>query len=176
MRRFLNKELSLNFIGCLTKKGYKHRALKFFFFSLGRLRSETVEFLCLNRVINNVRPFLILKPYKMASVTYKLPVPLNFFQSYSRGIRNLVKFAKKRGELNFETKLMHEMFDAYENISNSIFFKEDIYEQALEGRLFLYFFKRKKKKQRKIVKRTNRRKVKKRFFKKRKKMKIQLKN
>ena len=125
------------------KKGFKERAVNVFFNALSKLRCEVVNFKVLDTIIDNVRPLVNMKAFKVAAIKYYLPTPLNSFQSKSKGVRKIINFANNRRDFGFLNRLFFEMLETFQNSSASVFNKEDTYFLSIDNRPFMNYIKRK---------------------------------
>jgi len=103
-------------IGHIIKKGNKSLANKILFKIFIELKNKNYNNLhaFINESVINVQPKVILKLKKISGIKYKIPKPLNDFESYNIGCKWIVDSCKKKTGDTFYLKLFLELISSHQ--------------------------------------------------------------
>jgi ribosomal protein S7 len=138
------KRLVQVFIGSITKKGKKVKAMQIFSIFLFNIRVRfhlsPIEFL--ERLVEIIRPKVFLISKKISGSTVRIPTPITLHQSYSIAVRWFLNSVSKRAGSAFPQLMFSELIDIYSNPSNVTLKKRDEYHRLAKlNRPFLRYNK-----------------------------------
>lgn len=137
-----NSILIKKFIRELSKKGKVQKIAKVLFFSLQSLKfkiymNTLTMFLFL---LNEIKPYVILKTLRLGSVSYHIPVPLPFRKQYFKAIKLLVcsiQASKFKGSLH--SKIFKEFLEILKGTNSILKLNNTLYKTASSSRSFLHY-------------------------------------
>jgi small subunit ribosomal protein S7 len=124
--------------------GKKTLAQKYVYLALDRAAKETGQepVAILEKVINNVKPQMEVRPRRIGGAAYQIPVPVSSRRQNSLAIRWLVEAARSRPNKDYHTfteKLTAEIVDAAKNEGLAIKKREDTHKMAEANKAFSHF-------------------------------------
>lgn len=137
-----NTHLIHKFIRKLSKNGKIHKLTNAFFVSLTTLKFQfklNPLILCLF-ILNEIKPYVLLKTLRLGSSTYKVPVPVAFRKQYYQAIKLLVmaiRHSKFKGSLH--SKITNEFILVLKGLSSLLKANLALYKAASDSRSFLHY-------------------------------------
>ncbi|MDH5638913.1 MAG: 30S ribosomal protein S7 [Nitrospinota bacterium] len=92
-----------------------------------------------NQAIENIKPFLEVKPRRVGGSTYQIPVEVPTDRRLALAMRWITFSARKRGERGFSSKLAGELVDAYNKTGVAWKKKEDTHKMAEANKAFAHY-------------------------------------
>lgn len=140
-----NSVLIAKLINKLMQRGKKSLAEKIVYsaFDLLEKKHNVQGHNAFERALENVRPYLIVKPIRIGGANYQVPVSVEESKAHMLALGWMIEASKKRPEKSMEEKLAHEFWDASNNHGISVKKKEDTHKMAEANRAFAHFNVRK---------------------------------
>ena len=136
-----NSVLVAKFVNTIMLRGKKTKAEKIVYGSFDilkdKLKKEPLEIL--DKIIENVRPLLELKPRRIGGATYQVPVEVRQDRGISIAMRWIRNFARVKKGKPMEIKLADEMLDAYNGQGSAIKKREDTHKMAEANKAFAHY-------------------------------------
>jgi len=136
-----NSVLVQKFINKIMYSGKKSIAERIVYNSL-KMAAEKVKSKPLDvfeKVINNVRPLMEVKPRRVGGSTYQIPIEVPRDRSLSLSMQWIRDNARKRAGKGMEGKLTAELVDAFNGAGGSMKKREDIHKMAEANKAFAHF-------------------------------------
>lgn len=102
-----------------------------------RLKVDPMELL--EKVMENVKPVVEVRPRRVGGATYQVPVEVTPRRAEILAVRWIVQFARKRGGMPMVERLARELMDAYKGEGNAVKKKEDTHRMAEANRAFSHY-------------------------------------
>lgn len=137
-----NSVLIKKFIRELAKKGKVQKISKAFFLCLQALKFKFYlnTFTIFLFLLNEIKPYVILKTLRLGSVSYQVPVPLPLRKQYFKALKLLVgaiRGSNFKGSLN--CKIFKEFILILKGSSSIIKLNSSLYKNASSARSFLHY-------------------------------------
>ncbi len=136
-----NSKLVSKFINYVMKDGKKSIAEKIVYGALEkaaeRLKLEPMELL--EKVMENVKPIVEVRPRRVGGATYQIPVEVSERRAEALAIRWIVQFARKRSGMPMVERLAREFMDAYRGEGSAVKKREDTHRMAEANRAFAHY-------------------------------------
>ena len=100
----------------------------------GRSGIEVME-----QALRNAMPLIEVKPKRVGSSTYQIPVEFRADRRISLGMRWLIESARKRNGKSMAEKLSSEFLDAANGVGAAVKRREDTHRMAEANRAFSHF-------------------------------------
>lgn len=132
--------LVAKFVNTVMLKGKKTKAEKIVYGAFDilkdKLKQEPLEIL--DKVMNNVRPLLELKPRRIGGATYQVPIEVKKARGTEIALRWLRDFARNKKGKPMKERLADELLDAYKNEGAAIKKREDTHKMAEANKAFAH--------------------------------------
>ena len=132
------------FVNQMMLCGKKHVAFSIFYDTMAilekRMKNEEKAPLEIwKEALNNVTPLVEVKSRRIGGATFQVPTEIPPARKESLSMKNMIKFARKRGGHSMAEKLAGEIMDAYNNQGGAFKRKEDMHRMAEANRAFAHF-------------------------------------
>ena len=136
-----NSKLVSKFINSLMLDGKKSTAQSILYESFQIIESRTDEdgFAVFRQAINNVKPVLEIRPRRVGSQTYQVPVDVKAERKQRLAFSWLIQSARERGERRMAERLAGEILEASRNEGGAIRRKMDQHRMAEANRAFAHY-------------------------------------
>ena len=136
-----NSKLVSKFINSLMLDGKKSTAQSILYESFQIIESRTNEdgFAVFRQAINNVKPVLEIRPRRVGSQTYQVPVDVKAERKQRLAFSWLIQSARDRGERRMAERLAGEILEASRNEGGAIRRKMDQHRMAEANRAFAHY-------------------------------------
>ena len=136
-----NSKLVSKFINHLMWDGKKGTAQRIVYtsFQIIEDRSEEEGFSVFRQAINNVKPVLEIRPRRVGSQTYQVPVDVKAERRTTLAINWIIQSARDRGEKGMAARLAGELMDAAKEEGAAINRKRDQHRMAEANRAFAHY-------------------------------------
>lgn len=136
-----NSKLVSKFINSLMLDGKKSTAQSILYESFQIIESQTNEdgFAVFRQAINNVKPVLEIRPRRVGSQTYQVPVDVKAERKQRLAFSWLIQSARDRGERRMAERLAGEILEASRNEGGAIRRKMDQHRMAEANRAFAHY-------------------------------------
>jgi small subunit ribosomal protein S7 len=136
-----NSKLVSKFINSLMLDGKKSTAQSILYESFKIIESRTNEdgFTIFKQAINNVKPVLEIRPRRVGSQTYQVPVDVKAERKQRLAFSWIIQSARSRGERRMVERLAGEILDASRNEGGAIRRKMDQHRMADANRAFAHY-------------------------------------
>ena len=116
-----NSKLVSKFINHLMWDGKKGTAQRIVYTSFKIIEERTKDegFDVFRQAINNVKPVLEIRPRRVGSQTYQVPVDVKTERRTTLAINWIIQSARSRGEKGMPARLAGELLDASQNEGGS---------------------------------------------------------
>ncbi len=91
------------------------------------------------KALHNVTPQVEVRSRRIGGATFQIPSEIRPDRKESIGMKNLIKFARKRNEKGMQNKLANEILAAYREEGSAFKRKEDIHRMAEANKAFSHF-------------------------------------
>ena len=129
-------------ISTVMKRGKKSLAERIVYTAIDNSRqgSDSVDPLeVLNKALENVRPRLEVKSWRVGGATYQVPMEVPPNRQVSLAMRWIVQYADNRRGVTMANALAQEIKDAAAGQGNAIKKREDTHKMAQANRAFAHF-------------------------------------
>lgn len=136
-----NSQLVAKFINSLMFKGKKTVAEKVVYGAIDTLKQRTQEengLKAFNRVVDNIRPRVELKPRRMGGATYQIPIEVTTLRGNSLALRWLRDFARKKKGKPMVVKLADELLAAYKGEGPVIKKRDETHKMAEANKAYAH--------------------------------------
>ena len=136
-----NSKLVSKFINSLMLDGKKSTAQSILYESFDIIESRANEdgFAVFRQAINNVKPVLEIRPRRVGSQTYQVPVDVKAERKQRLAFSWLIQSARDRGERRMAERLAGEILEASKNEGGAIRRKMDQHRMAEANRAFAHY-------------------------------------
>lgn len=136
-----NSKLVSKFINHLMWDGKKGTAQRIVYTSFQIIEDRTKEegFSVFRQAINNVKPVLEIRPRRVGSQTYQVPVDVKAERRTTLAINWIIQSARDRGEKGMAARLAGELMDAAKEEGAAINRKRDQHRMAEANRAFAHY-------------------------------------
>ncbi len=136
-----NSKLVSKFINSLMLDGKKSTAQSILYESFKLIEERTNEdgFAVFRQAINNVKPVLEIRPRRVGSQTYQVPVDVKAERKQRLAFSWIIQSARARGERRMAERLAGEIIEASQNEGGAIRRKQDQHRMAEANRAFAHY-------------------------------------
>lgn len=136
-----NSKLVSKFINSLMLDGKKSTAQLILYESFEIIESRANEdgFAVFRQAINNVKPVLEIRPRRVGSQTYQVPVDVKAERKQRLAFSWIIQSARDRGERRMAERLAGEILEASRNEGGAIRRKMDQHRMAEANRAFAHY-------------------------------------
>lgn len=136
-----NSKLVSKFINSLMLDGKKSTAQLILYESFEIIESRANEdgFAVFRQAINNVKPVLEIRPRRVGSQTYQVPVDVKAERKQWLAFSWIIQSARARGERRMAERLAGEILEASQNEGGAIRRKMDQHRMAEANRAFAHY-------------------------------------
>jgi len=136
-----NSKLVSKFINSLMLDGKKSTAQRILYESFQIIEARTNEdgFTVFRQAINNVKPVLEIRPRRVGSQTYQVPIDVKADRKQRLAFSWIIQSARARGEKRMAERLAGEILDASRNEGGAIRRKTDQHRMAEANRAFAHY-------------------------------------
>ncbi len=136
-----NSKLVSKFINHMMWDGKKGTAQRIVYtsFQIIEDRSKEEGFSVFRQAINNVKPVLEIRPRRVGSQTYQVPVDVKAERRTTLAINWIIQSARDRGEKGMAARLAGELMDAAKEEGAAINRKRDQHRMAEANRAFAHY-------------------------------------
>ena len=136
-----NSKLVSKFINSLMLDGKKSTAQSILYESFQIIESRANEdgFAVFRQAINNVKPVLEIRPRRVGSQTYQVPVDVKAERKQRLAFSWIIQSARDRGERRMSERLAGEILEASRNEGGAIRRKMDQHRMAEANRAFAHY-------------------------------------
>ena len=136
-----NSKLVSKFINNLMLDGKKSTAQAILYESFKIIEEQTNEdgFSVFRQAINNVKPVLEIRPRRVGSQTYQVPVDVKAERKQRLAFTWIIQAARARGERRMAERLAGEILEASQNEGGAIRRKQDQHRMAEANRAFAHY-------------------------------------
>ena len=136
-----NSKLVSKFINSLMLDGKKSTAQSILYESFQIIETRTNEegFAIFRQAINNVKPVLEIRPRRVGSQTYQVPVDVKAERKQRLAFSWIIQSARARGERRMAERLAGEIIEASRNEGGAIRRKQDQHRMAEANRAFAHY-------------------------------------
>lgn len=97
----------------------------------------------LERILDDVRPLVQLKPKFVSGIIYMLPSFISEVKSKTLGLAWLVRAVRSRLEDDFKERLVSEFYEILHHRGYALSYRREYYKLCLNNRALLFKFKNK---------------------------------
>ncbi len=136
-----NSKLVSKFINSLMLDGKKSTAQRILYESFEIIGERTQEdgFAVFQKAINNVKPALEIRPRRVGSQTYQVPIDVKAERKIRLAFSWIIQSARARGEKRMAQRLAGELMDASQNDGGAIRRKQEQHRMAEANRAFAHY-------------------------------------
>lgn len=136
-----NSKLVSKFINHMMWNGKKGTAQRIVYTSFQIIEDRTKEegFSVFRQAINNVKPVMEIRPRRVGSQTYQVPVDVKAERRTTLAINWIIQSARDRGEKGMAARLAGELMDAAKEEGSAINRKRDQHRMAEANRAFAHY-------------------------------------
>jgi len=136
-----NSKLVSKFINSLMLDGKKSTTQSILYESFEIIESRADEdgFAVFRQAINNVKPVLEIRPRRVGSQTYQVPVDVKAERKQRLAFSWIIQSARDRGERRMAERLAGEILEASRNEGGAIRRKMDQHRMAEANRAFAHY-------------------------------------
>ncbi len=129
------------FINSLMLDGKKSTAQRILYESFEIIESRMSEdgFAVFRQAINNVKPVLEIRPRRVGSQTYQVPIDVKAERKTRLAFSWIIQSARSRGEKRMAERLAGELMDASRNEGGAIRRKQEQHRMAEANRAFAHY-------------------------------------
>lgn len=136
-----NDVLVTRFVNNLMLRGKKNLAYNIFYDAMEIVSEKTKEdgLEVFKKGLANVTPNVEVRSRRIGGATFQIPSEIRSERKMSIGMKNLIKFARKRNEKNMAAKLAGEIVSAFKEEGAAYKRKEDTHRMADANKAFSHF-------------------------------------
>ena len=136
-----NSKLVSKFINSLMFDGKKSTAQSILYESFKIIEERTSDdgFTVFRQAINNVKPVLEIRPRRVGSQTYQVPVDVKTERKQRLAFSWIIQSARARSERRMAERLAGEILEASQNEGGAIRRKQDQHRMAEANRAFAHY-------------------------------------
>ena len=127
------------FIAIVMTHGQKSVAEKIVYNALELLAQKSGEenaIKALNKVLDNVRPRLEVKPRRVGGATYQVPVEVSVPRGNSLALRWIRDYARNKKGKPMQAKLAEELFMAFKGEGSAMKKRDEVHKMAEANKAF----------------------------------------
>ncbi len=137
-----NDTLVTRFVNNLMLRGKKNLAYNIFYDAMDIVAEKTQEenpLEVFKKALANVTPAVEVRSRRIGGATFQIPAEIRPDRKVSVGIKNMIKFARKRNEKNMAARLAGEIIAASKEEGAAFKRKEDTHRMADANKAFSHF-------------------------------------
>jgi small subunit ribosomal protein S7 len=136
-----NDQLVTMFVNNLMYNGKKTTAFDIFYDAVELVSQKTKEdgLEVWKKALANVTPAVEVRSRRIGGATFQIPSEIRPERKVSVGMKNLIKFARKRNDKGMANKLAGEIVAAYKEEGAAYKRKEDTHRMAEANKAFSHF-------------------------------------
>ena len=138
-----NDTLVTRFVNNLMLRGKKNLAYKIFYDAMDivaeKIKEEENPLEVFKKALANVTPAVEVRSRRIGGATFQIPSEIRPDRKVSVGIKNMIKFARKRNEKNMAGRLAGEIVAASKEEGAAFKRKEDTHRMADANKAFSHF-------------------------------------
>ncbi|MFN2395523.1 MAG: 30S ribosomal protein S7 [Bacteroidales bacterium] len=136
-----NDVLVTRFVNNLMLRGKKNLAYNIFYGAIDIVSEKTKEdgLEVFKKALANVTPNVEVRSRRIGGATFQIPSEIRPERKMSIGMKNLIKFSRKRNEKNMAAKLAGEVVAAFKEEGAAFKRKEDTHRMADANKAFSHF-------------------------------------
>lgn len=136
-----NDTLVTRFVNNLMLKGKKNLAYNIFYDAVDIVSEKTKEegLEVWKKALANVTPNVEVRSRRIGGATFQIPSEIRAERKSSIGMKNLIRFSRRRNEKTMAAKLAGEIVAAYKEEGAAYKRKEDTHRMADANKAFSHF-------------------------------------
>ena len=136
-----NDTMVTKFVNNLMLRGKKDLAFKVFYTAIDIVSEKTGEdgLEVWKKALANVTPAVEVRSRRIGGATFQIPSEIRAGRKMSIGMKNMIKFARKRHEKTMGAKLAGEIMAGYKEEGAAFKRKEDTHRMADANKAFSHF-------------------------------------
>ena len=138
-----NDTLVTRFVNNLMLRGKKNLAYNIFYDAMDivaeKIKEEENPLEVFKKALANVTPAVEVRSRRIGGATFQIPAEIRPDRKVSVGIKNMIKFARKRNEKNMAGRLAGEIVAASKEEGAAFKRKEDTHRMADANKAFSHF-------------------------------------
>lgn len=138
-----NDTLVTRFVNNLMLRGKKNLAYTIFYDAMDivaeKIKEEENPLEVFKKALANVTPAVEVRSRRIGGATFQIPSEIRPDRKVSVGIKNMIKFARKRNEKNMAARLAGEIVAANKEEGAAFKRKEDTHRMADANKAFSHF-------------------------------------
>ncbi|MFP4064688.1 MAG: 30S ribosomal protein S7 [Bacteroidales bacterium] len=138
-----NDTLVTRFVNNLMLRGKKNLAYTIFYDAMDivaeKIKEEENPLEVFKKALANVTPAVEVRSRRIGGATFQIPSEIRPDRKVSVGIKNMIKFARKRNEKNMASRLAGEILAASKEEGAAFKRKEDTHRMADANKAFSHF-------------------------------------
>ena len=139
-----NDQKVSKFVNHLMFDGKKNTSYEIFYEALNTVqekmaKEEKSALEIWKQALDNITPQVEVKSRRIGGATFQVPTEIRADRKESISMKNMILFARKRGDKGMAEKLAAEIMDAYNNQGGAFKRKEDMHRMAEANRAFAHF-------------------------------------
>ncbi|MEI6765487.1 MAG: 30S ribosomal protein S7 [Bacteroidota bacterium] len=129
------------FVNNIMLRGKKNVAYDIFYDAIETVSQKTGEngLDVWKKALANVTPAVEVRSRRIGGATFQIPSEIRPGRKQSIGMKNLIKFSRKRHEKSMSQKLASEILAAYKEEGSAFKRKEDTHRMAEANKAFSHF-------------------------------------
>lgn len=132
------------FVNHMMYDGKKNLSFKIFYSALSLVESklpneEKTALEIWKTALDNVTPQVEVKTRRIGGANFQIPTEIRPDRKEAISMKNMIRFARKRGGKTMAEKLSAEIIDAYNQQGGAFKRKEDLHRMAEANRAFAHF-------------------------------------
>lgn len=134
-------EVVAKFVNNLMLQGKKETAYKIFYDAIDIVTKRTNEdgLDTFKKALENVSPQIEVRSRRIGGATFQIPTEIRPDRKMSIGMKNLILYARKRGDKSMAAKLANEIIAASKGEGSAYKRKEEIHRMADANKAFAHF-------------------------------------
>lgn len=136
-----NDVLVTKFVNNMMMKGKKNIAFDIFYDAVDIIAEKTSEdgVEVWKKALANITPAVEVKSRRIGGATFQIPSEIRADRKMSIGMKNLIRFSRKRHEKSMAQKLAGEILAGYKEEGAAFKKKEDTHRMAEANKAFSHF-------------------------------------
>ncbi|MFZ5800124.1 MAG: 30S ribosomal protein S7 [Candidatus Omnitrophota bacterium] len=137
-----NSKIVSRFINMVMERGKKSLAERIVYDAMAMAAQKTGEtdaMKLFNKIIENVRPRLEVKPRRVGGATYQVPIEVSQARGTSLALRWIRDYARAKKGRPMVEKLSEELIAAYKGEGSAIKKRDDTHKMAESNKAFAHF-------------------------------------
>jgi len=136
-----NSTLVHKFINRIMLKGKKSQAERIVYGALDELQKKTNQdaLVVFNKAIDNITPFLEVKPRRVGGATYQVPIEVTRERGQALAMKWLREVTRKRRGKAMVDKMAEELLEAYNGKGSTVKKREELHKVAEANKAFAHF-------------------------------------